>query len=142
MARDEPIIALFDERTQALRLRDELRAAGIPERTMTVVMPVSDRTDIVGALVGIGIGNSDAALFADEVSGGATLLSVCPAKTERPRVAEIIDRPAPTQPGRPHATTDAIPGDTSAERAPDVMPMPTGSGALESRPDLVEDDER
>src|SRR5215468_7493473 len=108
----------------------------------TVVMPVSDRTDIVGALVEIGIGNSDAALFGDEVCGGATLLSVCPAKTERPRVAKIIARHAPTRPGRPHAITDAIPGDASAERVPDVMPMPTGSGALESRPDLVEDDER
>jgi hypothetical protein len=76
------------------------------------------------------------------VCGGATLLAVCPKETDRARVSEIIGRHAPTRPGRPQAVTDAIPGDASAERAPDVTPMPTGSGSLESRPDPAVDDER
>jgi hypothetical protein len=142
MPREEPIIALFDDRAQALRLRDELRATGMPERAMTIMAPASDHADVVGALVELGIGRADAALFADEVCGGATLLTVCPAETERERVAEIIARHAPTRTGRPQAITDAIPGDASSERAPDVTPMPTGSGSLESRPDPVEDDEQ
>lgn len=142
MARNEPIIALFAERAQALRLRDELRAAGVPEPAMIMIAPALDRADVIDALVKMGIGNSDAALFADEVCGGATLLSACPTTTERARVAEIIDRHMPTRPGRPQAVTDRIPGDASAERTPDVMPMPTGSGSLESRPDPAEGDER
>ena len=142
MAGEEPIIALFDEPAQALRLRDELRAAGIREQAITLVTASPDRGDTVEKLVGTGIARSDAALFADEVCGGATLLAVCPTPAERARVTEIIARHAPVRPGRPQAVTESIPGDASGERLPEVMPMPTGSGAFEPRADPAEDDER
>ena len=76
MAGEEPIIALFDDPAQALRLRNELRGAGIPERAITLIAALSDRRDAVEKLVQTGIARSDAALFADEVCGGATLLAV------------------------------------------------------------------
>lgn len=141
MASEEPIIALFDERAQALRLREELGAAGIPEHAIHLVSG-SARGAVTDALAEAGLAHSDAALFADEVCGGATLLSVCAPLGERARVAAIIDRHAPTRPGRPQVVTDAIPGDASAERAPEVTPMPMGSGSLESRPEPIEDGER
>ena len=112
MAHDAPIVALFDERAQALRLHDELQAADLATGALTLVTG-SDRRDIVDALVEAGIGRSDAALFADEVCGGATLLVLRPAKAEHGRVAEIIDRHMPTRPGRPQVVTDQIPGDAS-----------------------------
>jgi hypothetical protein len=142
MARDEPVISLVDERAQALRLSEELRATGIPEQAMIIVMSGSDRADVIDALVEFGVGHSDAALFADEVCGGATLLAVRASEGERAQVAAIIDRHAPTRPGRPQVVTDAIPGDASTGRAPEVTPMPMGSGSLESRPDPIEGDER
>jgi hypothetical protein len=77
MAGEEPIIALFDDRAQALRLRNELRSAAIPERAVTLIAALSDRRDAVEKLVPTGLARSDAALFADEVCGGATLLAVC-----------------------------------------------------------------
>ena len=139
MARQEPIIALFDEYAQALRLRGELQAAGVPADALTVVAG-SDRRDIIEALVEGSIAPSDAKLFADEVCGGATLLLVHPG-TERARIGEIIGRHAPTRPGRPQTVTDTIPGDASAEPAPGLSPMPTGSGSLESRADPRGDDQ-
>lgn len=141
MAREEPIIALFDERTQALRLREELGAAGIPEHAIHLVSG-SARGEVTDALAEAGLAHSDAALFADEVCGGATLLAVCAPQGERARVAAIVERHAPTRPGRPQVVTDAIPGDASTERAPEVTPMPMGSGSLEARPEPIEDDER
>jgi hypothetical protein len=85
MAGEEPIIALFDDGAQALHLCDELRATGTPERAITLVAAASDRRDTVEKLVETGIARSDAALFADEVCGGATLLAVCPMPAERAR---------------------------------------------------------
>jgi len=67
MAGEEPIIALFDDRAQALRLCNELRSAAIPERGITLIAALSDRRDAVETLVPTGIARSDAALFADEV---------------------------------------------------------------------------
>ena len=142
MARDEPIIALFADEAQALRLRDELRAAGIPERAITLLAAASDRRDTVEKLVDTGIARSDAALFADEVCGGATLLAVCAMPAERARAAAIIGRHAPARPGRPQTVTEPIPGETSGERVPEVTPMPTGSGSFEPRADPAEEDER
>jgi hypothetical protein len=141
MASEERIIALFDEHAQALRLQEELGAAGIPERAIYLVSG-SARGAVTDALTEAGLAHPDAALFADEVCGGATLLAVCAPEGERARVAAIIDRHAPTRPGRPQVVTDAIPGDASNERAPEVTPMPMGSGSLESRPEPIEDDER
>ena len=138
MAGEEPIIALFDERTQALRLRNELRSAAIPERAITLIAALSDRRDAVEKLVQTGMARSDAALFADEVCGGATLLAVCPTPTERARAAEIVARHAPAKPGRTQAVAESI----SGERVPEVTPMPTGSGSLEPRVDPAEEDER
>jgi hypothetical protein len=142
MAGDEPIIALFDDGTQALRLRDELRAAGIPERAINLVAAASGRRDTVEKLVETGIAPSDAALFADEVCGGATLLAVCSTPAERARTAAIIGRHVPARPGRPQTVTESIPGETSGERVPEVTPMPTGSGSFEPRADPAEEDER
>ena len=142
MPSDEPIIALFDDGAQALRLRDELRAAGIPERAIILLAAASDRGDTVEKLVETGIARSDAALFADEVCGGATLLAVCPMPAERARAVAIIGRHAPARPGRPQTVTESIPGDTSGERVPEVTPMPTGSGSCEPRADPAEEDER
>ena len=135
MAGEEPIIALFDD-------RDELRAAGVPEPAMTLLAASPDRGDTVEKLVETGIARTDAALFADEVCGGATLLAVCPTPTNRARVTEMIARHAPVRPGRPQAVTEPIPGDASGERVPEVTPMPTGSGSFEPRADPAEDDER
>jgi len=137
MAGGEPIIALFDDRAQALRLRNELRSAGIPERAITLIAALSDRRDAVEKLVQTGIARSDAALFADEVCGGATLLAVCATPAERARAAD-----APAKPGRTQAVTESIPGDASGERVPEVTPMPTGSGSFEPRADPAEEDER
>jgi hypothetical protein len=142
MAGEEPIIALFDDRAQALRLRDELRSAAISERAITVIAALSDRRDTVETLAQAGIAQSDAALFADEVCGGATLLAVCSTLAERARAAEMIARHAPAKPGRPQAVTEWIPGDGSGERVSEVTPMPTGSGSFEPRADPVEEDER
>ena len=142
MAGEEPIIALFDDRAQALRLRNELRSAAIPERAITLIAALSDRRDAVETLVQTGIARSDAALFADEVCGGATLLAVCATPAERARAAEIIARHAPAKPGRAQAVTESIPGDASGERVPEVTPMPTGSGSFEPRADPGEEDER
>jgi hypothetical protein len=143
MAGEEPIIALFDDRAQALRLCNELRSAAIPERAITHIAALSDRRDAVEKLVQTGIARSDAALFADEVCGGATLLAVCPTPAERARVAEIIARHAPANPGRAQAVTESIPGDArSGERVPEVTPMPTGSGSFEPRAAPAEEDER
>jgi len=142
MARDEPIIALFDETAQALRLRDELRATGTPERAITLVAAALNRRDTVEKLVETGIARSDAALFADEVYGGATLLAVCPTPAKRARAVAIIGRHAPARPGRPQTVTESIPGDASGERVPELTPMPTGSGSFEPRADPAEEDER
>ena len=131
MAGEEPIIALLDDRVQALRLRNELRSAAIPERDITLIAALSDRGDAVEKLVETGIARSDAALFA-----------VCPTPAERARAAEIIARHAPPRPGRAQAATESIPGDASGERVPEVTPMPTGSGSFEPRADPAEEDER
>jgi len=142
MAGEEPIIALFDDGAQALHLCDELRATGTPERAITLVAAASDRRDTVEKLVETGIARSDAALFADEVCGGATLLAVCPMPAERARAVAIIGRHAPARSGRPQTVTESIPGETSGERVPEVTPMPTGSGSFEPRAEPVEEDER
>ena len=142
MAGDEPIIALFDDGTQALRLRDELRAAGIPERAINLVAAASGRRDTVEKLVETGIARSDAALFADEVCGGATLLAVCATPAERARAVAMIGRHAPARHGRPQTVSESIPGDASGERVPELTPMPTGSGSFEPRADPAEEDER
>jgi hypothetical protein len=120
-------------------LRDELGAAGIPEHAIYLVSG-SARGEVTDALAEAGLAHSDAALFADEVCGGAMLLAVC--APQAARVAAIIGRHTPTRPGRPQAVTDAIPGDASTERVPEVTPMPMGSGSLESRPEPGKDDER
>jgi len=142
MTREEPIIALLDDRAQAQGLCNELRSAAIPERAITLIAALSDRGDAVEKLVETGIARSDAALFADEVSGCATLLAVCPTPAERARAADIIARHAPPRPGRAQAATESIPGDASGERVPEVTPMPTGSGSFEPRADAAEEDER
>jgi len=142
MAGEEPIIALFDDGAQALRLRDELRAAGIPERAIILVAAASDRRDTVEKLVETGIARSDAALFADEVCGGATLLAVCATPAERARAVAMIGRHAPARHWRPQTVSESIPGDASGERVPEVTPMPTGSGSFEPRADPAEEDER
>src|SRR5207302_10071278 len=116
MAGEEPIIALFDDPAQALRLRDELRGAGIPERAITLIAALSDRPDAVEKLVQTGIARSDAALFADEVCGGATLVAICATPAERARAAEIIARHAPARPRRAPAVAETIPGDPSGAR--------------------------
>ena len=141
MAGEEPIIALFDKAAQARRLCDELRVAGIPEQAMILLQGSSGREEIANRLVKAGVAPSDASLFADEVCGGATLLAVS-APQERARIAAIIERHAPARPGRPQTIGDAIPGDASGERVPEVTPMPTGSGSFEPRADPVEEDER
>jgi len=142
MAGEEPIIALFDDRAQALRLRNELRSAAIPERAITLIAALSDRRDAVEKLVQTGIARSDAALFADEVCGGATLVAICATPAKRARAVEIIARHAPATPGRAQAVTESIRGDASGERVPEVTPMRTGSGSFEPRSDPGEDDER
>ena len=96
MAGEEPIIALFDDCAQALRLRNELRSAAIPERAITLIAALSDRRDAVETLVQTGIARSDAALFADEVCGGATLLAVCATpSTAPPRLSHAMLRRSP-----------------------------------------------
>lgn len=142
MAGEEPIIALFDDRAQAVRLCNELRSAAIPERALTLIAALSDRRDAVEKLSQTGIARSDAALFADEVCGGARLLAVCATPAERARVTEMIARHAPVRQGRPQAVTEPIAGDASGEHVPEVTPMPTGSGSFEPRADPAEDDER
>src|SRR5438046_6689937 len=119
MAGEEPIIALFDDPAQALRLRNELRGAGIPERAITLIAALSDRHDAVEQLVQTGIARSDAELFADEVCGGATLLAVCATPAERARAAEIIARHAPAKSSRAQPVTESIPGHHPGERVPD-----------------------
>jgi hypothetical protein len=135
MPSTEPIIALFDDAAQGRHLRDELRRAGISPREMTLVeaSPAKARSRVVDRLIDAGIPKADAALFADEVCGGAILLAVCPTAAERARVAEIIGRHAPTRRMATAASGELKSGDASAEGA-EVVPMPTGSGALGSRP--------
>ena len=137
MPKNEPVIALFDDAAQARRLKDELRRAGISPREMTLVVasPAKDsaRGRVVDRLVDAGIASADAPLFADEVCGGATLLAVRPTTVERARVAEIIGRHAPGRRTDRGDTGEPQSGDASAEGA-EVVPMPTGSGALGSRP--------
>src|SRR2546423_13275357 len=98
MAGEEPIIALFDDPAQALRFRNELRGAGIPERAITLIAALSDRHDAVEQLVQTGIARSDAALFADEVCGGATLPRYAPRPPSArgpPRLSHAMLRRSP-----------------------------------------------
>ncbi|MBV9964347.1 MAG: hypothetical protein JO008_01500 [Alphaproteobacteria bacterium] len=145
MPSTEPIIALFDEAGQARRLRDELCRAGLSPDEMTLILPspaaASARAEVVDRLIGAGIPKPDAPLFADEVCGGATLLAIRPAEAERARVTQIIGRHAPARRMAAAASGEPQSGDSSAEGA-EVVPMPTGSGALGSRPVPSDDGDR
>jgi len=139
MVKPAPVVALFGNPAQAQRLVGELRAAGVADSEMTLLAAsMGTRAEIVDALANAGIDRSDAALFADEVCGGATLLTLDPHDTQHWQITEIIARHQPTQQRRPEAKTSK---DIEAERIAEPISMPTGSGVLDSRCRLVEEGE-